>query len=447
MTDQKKKPEIKGRAIVTYGRSLISLLIAQSLGMRGIDVIGCDSVPMTVLSFSKYVSKNHVCESYDKDEEQYVEDLIKIAKQHAPDEAIPYILIPAFDDARVLARHRDKFKGLITIAAPEYESIDKVDPKDHFAKTAEEFDVESPKTWILNDQSLDEIKKKVEFPAFIKPSNDVGGRGISKIKNVTALEKEYKALKEKYKNRGQAILLQEAADGVDYCFCGLFDKGEMVASMVYHNTRTFPKESGPGVVRETVKSERFDKIAGDLMKPLNWHGVVEIDFMWNGDTHEKPQIIEVNPRFWAGLDHSMRSDVDFPYMLYELFGYGTVSEESKSKPKIGHKTALPALSTMACFEDLFSDLVRFEALEDQWPEIKKNLKEHHFKGALKAFKNALDDLFHLDDAVDEFKQIMKEAKEVEKISYGDDDPFVGLGVLFILGSLVKYGKLPPELTR
>ena len=66
MTDQKKKPEIKGRAIVTYGRSLISLLIAQSLGMRGIDVIGCDSVPMTVLSFSKYVSKNHVCESYDK---------------------------------------------------------------------------------------------------------------------------------------------------------------------------------------------------------------------------------------------------------------------------------------------------------------------------------------------------------------------------------------------
>ena len=47
-----------GRAIVMYGRSLMALEIAYSLGERGIEVIGCDDVDFTVLSFSRFVKKH-----------------------------------------------------------------------------------------------------------------------------------------------------------------------------------------------------------------------------------------------------------------------------------------------------------------------------------------------------------------------------------------------------
>jgi len=68
MSDKKET----GRVIVTYGRSLIALMIAQSLGARGIDVIGCDDVGMTVLSFSKFVSKNCIYTAPDKDEQAFI---------------------------------------------------------------------------------------------------------------------------------------------------------------------------------------------------------------------------------------------------------------------------------------------------------------------------------------------------------------------------------------
>ena len=54
--------------------------------------------------------------------------------------------------------------------------------------------------------------------------------------------------------------------------------------------------------------------------------MVEVDFRWDG--FAEPFLIEVNPRFWAGLFHTVESGVDFPWMLYELAVTGhTVADE------------------------------------------------------------------------------------------------------------------------
>lgn len=433
-----------GRVIVTHGRSLIALMIAQSLGARGIDIIGCDDVGMTVLSFSKYVSKNCVHAPLEEDEEQFIQDLIAIIRENKPEDNRPYLLMPAFDDAIIIAKHKDRFKDLITVACPEYEAINKVHPKDHFAKTAMELAIETPKTWLpKNESELGGILDDIEFPAFIKPPNQVGGRGISKLKDKTELKKAFSDLQKEYE--GEQILIQESAEGVDYCYCGLFDHGELMTSMVYHNRQKFPNESGPGVVRETMDNQLFDPLAEQLMKPLKWHGVVEIDFMWDGNAETTPMMIEVNPRFWSGLDHSMKSDIDFPWHLYCLYVDGEVKD--LDEPNIGYKTSLPGLTTVSRLEALIDNAFDFEELQKQWPTIKDHLKDRDISGATSLFSDALNDSITLDEAFDTFKKMMKEAKQAEKISYHEDDPFVGLGSLFILSSLIKYGELPPELQR
>jgi predicted ATP-grasp superfamily ATP-dependent carboligase len=419
-------------------------MVAQSLGMRDIDIIGCDDVGMTVLSFSTFVSKNCIYTSADEDEEKFIDDLVDIVKENKPDDDIPYVLMPAFKEAKIIAKYKERFEGLITVACPDFEAIDRVDHKDAFAKTTQELDVESLETWLPEKESdIDDALEEITFPVFIKPPDEVGGRGISKVENETALKEAFKDLQEQYPD--QQILIQSLAEGVDYCFCGLFDHGELFASMAYHNIHKFPNEAGPGVLRETVDSARFDKIAKDLMKPLGWHGVCGIDFMWDEDENSAPMMIEVNPRFWAGLDHSIKSNVDFPWLLYQLFVSGKA--EHDKDVDIGHKTSLPGLSSMARIESLFSNAINFDELQAQWPEIKKNITDNHIKEAAVIFKDALSDSFSFDEALNAFKIMREEASKAEKISYGEDDPFVGLGALFIIGSLIKHGKLPPEVTR
>lgn len=441
--------DYKGRAIVTYGRSLISLMIAQSLGVRGIDIIGCDDVGMTVLSFSKYVSAHKVYTPPHKDEDRFIEDLLRMVEKYTPSHDVPYVLIPSFNEAKVIARHKARFEGRITVACPDFDMIDAVDPKDHFAETVQKLGIDSPQTWMPEDDAaLDKVIEDISFPVFIKPPNDVGGRGISKIKDEAALRTAFRDLQKRYP--GDRILIQALAAGTDYCFCGLFDHGRLVSSMVYHNIRKFPQESGPGVVRETVDSAPFTGAAETLMGALKWHGVAEIDFLWDGKEGSLPQMIEVNPRFWAGLDHSIRSGADFPWLLYRLFTEGKLGEQEEI-PRIGHKTSLPGLTTLARTEELFSGVFHPEALSEQWPDVmaalKGSVQDRDLKKAAKLLTEALADTIPLDEVYDTFKAMRREAKEAEKISYAKDDPFIGLGVLFVLASLMKYGKLPPEITR
>jgi len=173
--------------------------------------------------------------------------------------------------------------------------------------------------------------------------------------------------------------------------------------------------------------------------------VAGIDFMWDEHEDSTPTMIEVNARFWAALDHSIKSDVDFPWLLYQQFVYGHAHQDGEAK--IGHITSLPGVSTMSRIESLFSEAFNFDDLEAKWPDIKAHLKERELGKATALFKEALDDTITLDEAYDAFKVMMQEAKEAERLSYGEDDPFVGLGALFVLGSLIKHGELPPEIKR
>lgn len=445
----KFRKNYQGRAIVTYSRSLISLMIAQSLGARGVDIVGCDDVGMTVLSFSKYVSAHKVYTAPHKDEERFITDLLRIVKKYRPDKDVPYVLIPSFNEAKIIARHKDRFEGQVIVACPDFEMIDAVDPKDHFAETAQKIGLKSPQTWMPADEdALGKAVEEISFPVFIKPPNDVGGRGISKVKDEKALRAAFKDLQKRYPD--EQILIQALAGGTDYCFCGLFDHGRLVSYMVYHNIRKFPHESGPGVVRETVDGAPFIGEVEKLMGALKWHGVAEIDFLWDERRDAPPQMIEVNPRFWAGLDHSIRSGVDFPWHLYRLFTEGSAGEPD-IELKIGHKTSLPGLSSLARIEELFSGAFHPEALEEQWPAVmdalKGSVQDKDLKKAARLLKEALADTITLDEIFETFKAMRREAKEAEKISYAKDDPFIGLGVLFVLASLMKYGKLPPEMTR
>lgn len=161
-----EKQDYKGVAIVPYGRSIISLMIARSLAKQGIKVIGCDTTTMTVLSFSNHVSTYETYTSPQRDERGFIKDIKTIIQKHQPDTDVPYLLIPVFNETSILAQHKGDIEALgITIAGPDAGCIEKIHPKDNFARTLEKSDANSPKNWLPESKEhLKEIQETITFP-------------------------------------------------------------------------------------------------------------------------------------------------------------------------------------------------------------------------------------------------------------------------------------------
>ncbi len=121
-----------GRVILTYGRSLMALVIARSLAQRGVEVIGCDDVDLTVLSFSKHVHETFTVASWKAEPERFLDDLEAAVLDYAPRDRRPYVLMPVFDEAELIARHRNRFEPTIKVAAPSWKSMGA--PQGLFAK-------------------------------------------------------------------------------------------------------------------------------------------------------------------------------------------------------------------------------------------------------------------------------------------------------------------------
>ena len=435
-------PKLKGRAIVTYGRSLISLVIARSLHEQGIEVIGCDDVGMTVLSFSKHVSDTFLHANYDTDEEQALVDIEKAVRKYAPKDDRPYVLIPAFRDARLFAKYRDRFEPLIKIAAPDISSINLIDPKDAFSRFVAEHDLAAPETEIIIPCEREKHDfSHVSFPRIAKPVDGVGGRGVKKIRSVAELNTYLDDAPDR-----DPVLLQELVDGEDYCVSVIANHGELAGMVVYRNLRQFPVEAGAGAIRETVDGSPFEETTRKLLKCANWNGVAEIDFRWDGRPESVPKMLEVNPRYWAGLFHSTESGIDFPLMAYKLgCGESILNDRSAGDVEIGFQSKTPAAWILSIAEEVAGSDEHLKQSGEAWAEMKSLASKGDI---LKAAHKLLESAGHSASAPAMLGKLQKEISKHSDLPSEfsvDDDPAVGLGILFALSSLQRHGTLPPEL--
>ena len=162
-------------------------------------------------------------------------------------------------------------------------------------------------------------------------------------------------------------LLQASVPGEDYCATFLFNHGELATTMTYHNIRTYPVQSGTGVLRETVSEPAMEQTGAALLASLKWHGVAEIDFRWDGQS-PTPQLIEVNPRFWGGLTQSVASGWDYPWLLYRLALDGKVPPIVPGDPTI--KTETPVVSLLATLTEIIQDDRQMASMRESFEQMR-----------------------------------------------------------------------------
>lgn len=429
-----------GRVIITYGRSLMALVIARSLAERGVEVIACDDVGMTVCSFSRHVQENFTLAPWDTEPEKFLQDLEAAVLEYAPSDGRPYVLMPIFREIDLIARNRKRFEPAIKLAAPPIASIELVTPKNRLAALATEHGLDIPKTWIpANSEALGKIAAQLTYPVIVKPADGAGGRGVSCVNTASEVKAAAADL-----GFDPPPLIQECIAGEDYCVAVLARAGKLKAIMAYRNVTTFPREAGAGAVRETVDAEPFRAEAEKLIAATNWDGVAQLDFRWDGNGANAPKLIEVNARFWAGIFHSVQSGVDFPWLLYRQSIGEDVGVENEAD--IGATTKTSGAWLLAAIEDIAASDPHFNAASEAWREAKSKMKSGEVLAAIENAGKAAKETFSLKSATEQLRDALRDLKDAPSELSEAKDPMVGLGALFVLSSLVRHGKLPPEVT-
>jgi predicted ATP-grasp superfamily ATP-dependent carboligase len=416
----------------------MALTIAHSLGSRGVEVIGGDDVGLTVLSFSRYVRANFVHQSAANEPEGFIDDLEAAILKHKPADGRPYVLIPCFEETRLIARHADRLSRHITVAAPQLTAIQAVDPKDHLMRTARGLNVRIPAACTAAEWRAGAQQRPSAFPMMVKPPRGVGGRGVHRIDDLAALE----AALARAEAAGEGLLIQDFVPGQDYCLTVLAHNGDLVATAAYRNLSQFPRAAGAGVLRETVSEAPFVATAASLFGPLAWSGVAEVDFRWDGTG--APCLIEVNPRFWAGLFHSVETGVDFPWLLYELAVSGRVTTTAAGR--IGERTKVAGLYLLSAIEEVAASEESFAAARTAWAAASVQFRGGRLLEAVGDLARAVaDSPGDVARAATRLRDALVSAKHAPNELFRSDDPLVSLGALYIVASLIRHGRLPPEL--
>jgi hypothetical protein len=93
----------------------MALVIARSLAQRGVEIIGCDDVDLTVVSFSKHVQECFTVAPWKTQPERFLDELEAAVRDYAPRDGRPYVLMPVFAEGELIARHRDRFEPTVKL--------------------------------------------------------------------------------------------------------------------------------------------------------------------------------------------------------------------------------------------------------------------------------------------------------------------------------------------
>ena len=440
-----KSSQETGRAIVTFSRGWQSLAATRSLGKRGVGVVTGDEYALTPASFSRYSIADFRYPSPTTEPEKFLDVLEETIIRHKPEDDMPYVLMPVHKETYLISKHRERFEPYIRIPVPEFPHIEQVHNKGSLAAYAMERGLSMPKTWLFESaDELDRIASEVTLPAFVKLRESAAGVGIEKVDTVEELKATFRQFIERYKLRPKDYpLIQQAVPGDDYCVTTLFDRGSLVACMTYHNIRQFPAEKGAGVVRETVEAKQMEGIASDILGPLKWHGVAEIDFRWTGEPDAAPYLIEVNPRFWGGLSQAIESGWDFPWLLYRLAVDGHVEPPTEARYDV--RTEAPILGLLATLQEISENDNRMDDLKKAWRRAGHEFKDGSKRAGIRKMFSGLKDFVDIKGRASNLKEML----EVHKHNVYDvlslDDPLPVLGVFYPLAVFLKHGKVNMEL--
>lgn len=277
------------RILVTAIGSMSAACAISRLKDYGNYVVGCDIYP------GYWHAETLLCDRfyrapYATEREEYIRFLISVCMN----EDIKYV-VPLTDlEIDVINGYREKFEDAgIILCMQKPEILDIVRNKYRLFKTFEsDSRVPSVKTCLLSHPDED-----MRYPCIAKPYDGRSSEGL--IRN--ADRKLLQAITDK-----DRYIVQEQIDGnvftVDYCRSATSGTDCAVPREELLRTR-----NGAGITIRTSSDMRLVELVSYIGNVLNINGCVNMEFIFDGQNY---YLIDINPRFSAGIAFSVMSGYD-----------------------------------------------------------------------------------------------------------------------------------------
>lgn len=275
--------------LITAIGSMSAKCAITRLKYEGHFVVGCDIYP------GEWHYETKLCDAfvqapYATKEDIYIQFLVDTCNQYN----LGYI-IPLTDlEIDVINRQRSKIEDLGIVLCMQTSDVLEI-ARDKFKLSkvcAEDPNIPSVKTCLLSKLPAD-----FRFPCIAKPYNGRSSEGL--IRN--ASKEQLLAIENK-----DVYIIQEQLDGRVFCvdYCRNANTGVDCAVPRQELLRT---SNGAGLTVQIVPNDSLIKLVSYIGNKLNINGCVNMEFILNDG---KYYLIDINPRFSAGVAFSVESGYD-----------------------------------------------------------------------------------------------------------------------------------------
>lgn len=311
------RSDTRRTVLVTDAGRGSALAIIRSLGRQGYRVIAADCEKAVAGFRSRYVAERLIYPAPEEAPEACVQALRETAVARQVD-----LLIPVTDAVILpLSAAREQFPASCHLALPTAESLAVATNKEQTLALAERLGVPTPRTQLVHTVAEARVAgDSLGWPLVLKPQASRLYREHTGIDSFTvAYADGPERLSEQMSQfEGRCpVLLQEycagGGDGVEL----LLHEGKPLAAFQHHRLREVPITGGASAFRESVPLDpQLLAYSTRLLQELRWTGLAMVEFKSSANG---PRLMEINGRVWGSLPLAVRSGMDFPRRLAELF--------------------------------------------------------------------------------------------------------------------------------
>lgn len=304
------------RVLVTDAGRGSAIAVIRSLGRAGYHVTAADHDPRSPGFRSRYAARSLVIPDPARHPAAAVEALHAEAAARRID-----LIIPVSDDVLLpLSAARERFDGLCAVALPDREALAQVVDKGATLTLARLLGVPTPRTVrVATAQEALAAAPELGWPVVLKPvaSRALRAGAIERFEVAYAGDVDELSTQMARFEGHCEVLVQEHRAGEGIGVELLVDRGRTLQAFQHRRLHEVPITGGASSLREGVAVDgELLAHAERLLGALRWSGLAMVEFRVGADG---PVLMEVNGRIWGSLPLAIKSGVDFPVALAELY--------------------------------------------------------------------------------------------------------------------------------
>ncbi|HEY3347130.1 MAG TPA: ATP-grasp domain-containing protein [Nitrospirota bacterium] len=298
--------------LLTDASSRICYSALRSLASLGLKVAVADTSRTGMSQWSRLASATYTYSSPFSDEEAFIRDINQILRETGAK-----FLLPAYGEAEILSKYRKRLPHDVTLPVASYESLQIGNDKELMWQFAKDLDVPVPDKFEW--ASLEELEAKVRGygdEVVIKLRRGHAAKGVfyaSDAEGAVALCRrlinEYQLKPERYP------IVQKKIQGNKWTVSCVYHEGRLLDIFTQRMLREKPLSGGASTYRISVRNKDMEDYATRILDGLKFNGIAMVEFKYHEEA-DQVWFIELNPRLWGAISHSVAAGADFVKTLY-----------------------------------------------------------------------------------------------------------------------------------